>query len=277
MIEEELARLANAGVVDLYISSGDGTIQAIQTILAEKRMFSALPRLCLLPHGSTNMTAADLGFGRRSIAAQASFIVNQNVMELRARPTLRVANPADGLVRHGMFLGTGALAAATRYCQRVFNQRGVTGSFATFATLAGAVVKTLSGKDNLHDEDRFDRPYRIAVRSDGQHAGGEQQLLFLCTTLEKLILGCRPFWGGKNAELRGTLFPYPTPNLFRWLLPTLYGREHRRPPPGAVSLSANAFDIGSSTEYVIDGEFFLGPPDAALHIETGPMFTYITA
>jgi diacylglycerol kinase (ATP) len=37
MIEGLVGELAAEGVSDLFISSGDGTIQAIQTILAERR------------------------------------------------------------------------------------------------------------------------------------------------------------------------------------------------------------------------------------------------
>lgn len=39
--------LASEGVTDLFISSGDGTIHAIQSELAERRPFATLPRLSL--------------------------------------------------------------------------------------------------------------------------------------------------------------------------------------------------------------------------------------
>ena len=66
-----LDEFASDGVTDLFISSGDGTIHAIQTELAERKPFKAIPRLSLLPHGTTNMTAADLGFRFRTLQAQA--------------------------------------------------------------------------------------------------------------------------------------------------------------------------------------------------------------
>ena len=94
MIEGLVDELATEGVTDLFISSGDGTIQAIQTILAERKPFTRLPRLGLLPHGTTNMTAADLGFHHRSLAAQADFIRELKHTDLRARPTLRVRQSA---------------------------------------------------------------------------------------------------------------------------------------------------------------------------------------
>ena len=64
-------------------------------------------------------------------------------MDLRASPTIRCANPGDGRPRHGMFVGTGAVAAGTQFCQQAFNAKGVKGNWATFATLASAVSKTV--------------------------------------------------------------------------------------------------------------------------------------
>lgn len=276
-LEPALRQFANDGVTDLFISSGDGTVQAIQTLLAEKQVFATLPRICLLPHGTTNMTAADLGFGDRSIARQSRFIETGQPSDIRKRATVKAMNPRDGMPRHGMFLGTGAIAEATRYCQRVFNDKGVKGSWATFATLGSAAMKTIMKAPDPRDKNRFDRPFAMSVRADGQHIGSGTQLLFICTTLEKLILGSRPFWGGKSQGMRGTLFPYPVPNIVRWLVPTLYGGENRKMPPGAISLPAQHFSIQSTTEYVIDGEFFDGPAAGFLEVETGPVFSYIVA
>lgn len=272
-----LDECAREGVSDLFISSGDGTIQAIQTELAERQPFAAQPRLCLLPHGTTNMTAADLGFRRLTLDAQASLLLEPRATELRQRPTLRVANPRDGQPRHGMFLGTGAVTEATAYCQRVFNARGVKGSWATFATLAGAVSRTLFNAANADDPNRFDRPHRIDVVADGRPASDGIQLLMLATTLEKLILGTTPFWGAGDGAIRATVLPYPVPSLVRWLLPIMYGNDRRKAPAGAVSLRARQLDVSTPVDFVLDGEFFSPPENQPLRIETGPVFTYIRA
>jgi diacylglycerol kinase (ATP) len=269
---EEMAR---EGVTDLFISSGDGTIHAIQTELAERKLFASPPRLALLPHGTTNMTAADLGFRHRSLDAQADFIRRLTVSELHTRPTLRVANPSDGRPRHGMFLGTGAVSEATLFCQQAFNAKGVKGSWATFATLASAVTRTLLTPANPADTTRFDRPFPMTVSAGGRQMAEGQQLLMLATTLEKLILGTKPFWGGPGAAIRATIIPYPVPPILRWLIPIMYGREDRKTPPGAISFSAETLAVRSPVNYVIDGEFFDGPADEALRVETGPSFTYV--
>ena len=274
-LESTLASFSQSGVSDLFISSGDGTVQAVQTILAEKHIFTHLPRICLLPHGTTNMTASDIGYQTHSIAAQASFIADPVAQDVRKRRTLRVVNPRDGRPRHGMFLGTGAISAATRYTQVSLNDAGIKGNLATFATLASAVGKSLFSKANAFDPNRFDRPFPITVRVNGKIVATGTQLLALATTLEKLILGTRPFWGGKTGPIRVTTFPYPMPSLWRWFLPAILGGEARRPPPGATSVAVRACSIDTPVDYVIDGEFFDAPTNEALQIETGPEFSYI--
>jgi hypothetical protein len=270
-----LRECADEGVSDLFISSGDGTIQAIQTELAEHCPFANQPRLCLLPHGTTNMTAADLGFRHRGLAAQVRLILNPQPRELRQRPTLVAVNPRDGKPRHGMFIGTGAITDATAYCQRVFNARGVKGNWATFATLASAIGRTLFSAPDPQNPDRFDRPYAIDVSCGGHAVSSGAQLLMLATTLDKLILGTQPFWGGGEGPIRATVLPYPVPNLLRWTWPIMYGSDSRRGPPGAASVRGSAFEVSSPVDFVLDGEFFAPPKDAPLRIECGPVFTYI--
>ncbi|MFN0192216.1 MAG: diacylglycerol kinase family protein [Aestuariivirga sp.] len=267
--------MASAGVTDLFISSGDGTIQAIQTDLAERQPFAALPRLALLPHGTTNMTAADLGFRHRGIDAQANFMMNATPKDLRERPTVRAANPRDGKARHGMFLGTGAVAEATLYCQQAFNAKGVKGDLATFATLARSVLRSIFTAPDPNNATRFDRPFPIAAMADGRKLSEGTQLLMLVSTLEKLILGTRPFWGGKTGPIRATVLPYPVPSVVRWLLPMMYGGEDRRVPEGAKSTCASLLEVRTPSKWVVDGEFFDGPADAPLRLETGPAFTYV--
>lgn len=274
-LEEALRRFSTSGVTNLFISSGDGTVQAIQTLLAEKHIFAQLPRICLLPHGTTNMTAADIGYRTRAITAQAAFIANPAAQELHSRPTLRVANPRDGKPRHGMFLGTGAISAATRYTQVSLNDKGVKGNLATFTALATALGKSLFSKSNAFDPNRFDRPFPITVRSDGRIIATGTQLMALATTLDKLILGTKPFWGGKTGPIRVSTFPYPVPNLARWFLPAIMGGEYRTAVPGASSVAVQSCSIETPVDYVIDGEFFDAPTDGPLRIEAGPEFTYI--
>jgi len=263
----------------LFISSGDGTVQAIQTDIAEKDRFSPRPQLCLLPHGTTNMTAADLGFGIKSVQGQADFIVAAGAgarpVDVRKRATVRVVNPKDGMVRHGMFLGTGAAWQGTQFCQADVHKTGLKGNWATFATLATALLKGAFLPARADDTSRIDRSYEMTVTATGKEMATGGQLMFLSTTLQKLILGVQPFWGGANGAMRSTIIGYPPPNVWRWALPLMRGGEDRKVPAGAFSFCADEILIETDCPFVIDGEFFDPPTDEPLRIETGPEFSYV--
>jgi len=267
--------MARADVSHLFISSGDGTIQEILTMIAEDGLFATPPSITLLPHGTTNLSANDIGFRSHAIDSQAAFLRNLNTRELCMRNTIRCANPGDGKIRHGMFVGTGAVAVATRYCQQAFNDQGIKGQWAVAGTLFAALRKYLFSAPDAADESRFDRPYSIAVEADGKRHAQGPQLLQLSTTLDRLVLNTRPFWGGKTATIRTTVFPYPVPSVTRWMLPVMYGGENRTPPPGSVSFCSDALEVTSNVMFVIDGEFFAPPADGPLRLGKGPLFTFV--
>lgn len=274
-LEEVVAGMAREHVTDLFISSGDGTVQEILTQIAERGGFPTLPRICILPHGTTNLSANDLGFRAQSIEAQAAFVRSLTPTTVAMRNTIRCVNPGDGKVRHGMFVGTGAIAVATQHCQVAFNDQGVKGEWAVAKTLLTAVRKYLFSAPDPHDEQRFDRPYAITVDADGRRMTAGAQLLQMSTTLDTLLLNCHPFWGGKTGPIRTTVIPYPVPSVLRWILPVMYGGENGTKPPGTVSFCATDVSIASDVMFVIDGEFFPPPKDGPLQLETGPLLTFM--
>jgi diacylglycerol kinase (ATP) len=272
-----LDRLAKKGVDVLAISSGDGTIHAIQTLLGEASPFPEAPKLVLLSHGTANMSAATLGLNR-PLPDVAKLLRDRDSLEALPqvkRPTLKVSNAADGKIRHGMFLGTGAIYEATAYCQRIIQRTGVIGNAAILATFMRLIAQALVAGRRMRADERIIRNYELRVTADGQEKFSPGGLLFLATTLDRLVLQTRPFWGGRSAPIRATAIPYPLPNVALWLLSGLYGSEQRRMPEGAMSFCASRLEIHGTTPYVMDGEFFCPSPNAPLHVETGPDFIYL--
>jgi len=272
-----LERLAKNQVDVLAISSGDGTIHAIQTLLAEKSPFLRPPKLVLLSHGTANMSAATLGLNRplHDVARLLRDRDSLAALPQVKRPTLKVSNAADGKIRHGMFLGTGAIYAATAYCQRIIERTGVKGNAAIVATFMRSFSQALFARRSLTAEQSIIRNYELRVRADGQEKFSPGGLLFLATTLDRLVLQTRPFWGGRSGPIRATFVSYPVRNVALWLLPGLYGSEQRRMPREATSFCASNLEIHGATPYVMDGEFFYPSPNAPLHVETGPDFIYL--
>jgi diacylglycerol kinase (ATP) len=275
-LAEQLKAFAAEGVTDLFISSGDGTVQAVQTLLAEAEIFKGLPRLCILPHGTTNLTGGDVGFRRTSITAQGRFIATLPQPKLERRNSLRVANRRDGQIRHGMTLGAGAAARGTRHAQQAYNDKGVRGALASFSTIVGGLAKSAISKPSTDDPSRLDRPCTVEIRHEGKVIASGAQLMFVATTLNHLFFKTRPFWGGRHGPIRASVFPYPPPNVLRWALPMMYGGEFRSAPVGAHSFSGTSFEVASEEPFVMDGEFFEGPENGQLQVSAGPEFEFIT-
>ncbi|WP_137389752.1 diacylglycerol kinase family protein [Rhodoligotrophos defluvii] len=280
MLPDVLKDMAAAGVDTLFISSGDGTVQAIQTLLGEQSPFPKLPRLALLPHGTTNMNADDVGFRIRGIRQIAEMMLVPDRLArataVKRRCTLRAANPANCGPQHGMFLGAGALAEAARQTQSQLNGRGIGGQIAPAMTLLRAISRFLLSAPAPDDLTRIDRAYPMDVFADGTLQASGDQLLLLVTTLDRLVLRSRPFWGTGVAPLRGTAICYPPPPLLRNIMPIMYAKkEDAVPPPGCVSFTANLVELEHSGIFLIDGEFFEAPTEGPLRIETGIELEYV--
>ena len=175
-----------------------------------------------------------------------------------------------------MFLGTGAVYVATAYCQDVLHRAGLVGNAAIIATFLRSLLDGVVRGATRAPYESMIRSHELRVVADGIEKFAPSGLLFLATTLDRLVLRARPFWGGRTAPIRATAIPHPLPGLARWLLPALYGPEDRRMPEGAISFCASSLSIASSTPFVMDGEFFKPPQNTPLHVETGPDFIYIS-
>ncbi len=271
-----LDQMAKDGVTDLFVSSGDGTVQAALTHVVQSGRWAERPRICILPHGTTNLSAGDIGFQRRAISAQAAFITSLPQAKTKTRHSLHVINPKTGGPRHGLTFGAGAAATATRHAQVVYNDRGVKGGLASLATIASALGKAAFTTARAGDLSRLDRPCMMQIEPDGDLKQHGPQLMFMATTLNHLFFKTNPFWGERKGPIRATAIPFPVPNIIRWALPLMYGGDDRKVPDSAWSFSGNGFSIRCEEPYVMDGEFFEGPENGPLRVEAGPAFTFIT-
>jgi hypothetical protein len=279
-LPELLAEFAAADVELIVVSGGDGTVQAVQTLLAEGGIYTILPRLAVLPHGTTNMTASDVGLRHTKPDRIADLLSRPGYLkratDVRLRRTVRVENLHGVAPQHGMFFGTGAIYRAVLLCQRDVHGMGLKGEFATGVTLLTAVARSLFSRAAQDDPDRIDRAYAMAIRADGEVKASFDQLLFLATTLDRLILGMRPYWNCDPKRLRVTTVAYPHPNVLRYLLPVMYGIPSRNfPEPDFMSFSADTIGLTTQASLVMDGELFEPPASGEIGISTGPEFEYL--
>lgn len=278
VLETQLKQFAKEKVDLLVLSGGDGTVQAALTTIAERKIFKKNPRIVILPHGTTNLTAADIGFSagkpERFLPLLARRGPVTRATNVKNRTTVKVAGLADIGPQHGFFFGCGAITRAVIKCQSDVHAMGLKGDWATGATLALGLFKALFSRD-LNDPDRLYQPSHIQVTADDEVLGTDENLMFLTTSLNKLIMASRPFWNQKGSGLHTTLIGYPVDKILRNTIKVMYGGNRRSFDQSKyVSRTAQKIALAIDTPIIIDGEIY-HPGPKGLKITAGPEFEFV--
>ncbi len=256
-----LRDFAAAEVSLLVICGGDGTIQATLTRIFEEDPFATQPDLLLLPRGMTNMTAADVGYrgtGHGMVALLRDALANPiDSRRLRRRRVLRVENPRDHSPQHGLFFGAAGITRAIHACRANVHSLHIEAEAANGLTLVSLLAKWLLGgrRENavVHGDD-------ITVTVDQGPPRRGSELVVLATTLERLVVGSRPFWDDGSGDFHFTLVGYPPARLIGSLWSLLYGGADRQLPDAYRSLAARRVSLEMTCPFTLDGEIFEAVP-----------------
>ena len=256
-VDDVLVDFAAREVDLLLINGGDGTVQHVLTRLLEGHAFQTRPAVAILPRGTANSTAGDLGLRGRGAAAIRRLLeagragaIAGHVVE---RPILRVENLEGDVPQRGMMFGAGAIPDAIELWAREVYARGLKGDLGMGLTLAaillGGIVRR-RGNGVL-------RPHDIDVALDGRGEHRRPRVLLLATTLHRLILGSRPFWNYDARPIRYTSIAYPPAHLLRSAPKVLYGwRRHALDPEVYDSKGARRIELRLDGPVTIDGETY---------------------
>ena len=212
--EQDLPDLAEYDL--LIVEGGDGTLQRVMTELLTRSPAVALPKVAVLPGGSTNMSAADInkhrGF-RRCAARLKGILRGAPQPPAQCRPLVCVQPSAgDCGRRYGWFFGIGAVCSGIR---RWSDNRPGSRLQASWST-ARALLREFRGPL---------RPQQ--VRLDGQQ---RPVFAMMATTLNRLLFGSRPYW--QPSAPHQAAKPHPAPA--------------RLPEQAADSKPASATDTGNA-------------------------------
>jgi hypothetical protein len=256
-----LREFARREVALVVVSGGDGTVQKVLTELLNGSEFAALPQIAVLPSGMTNLIATDVGprgdparsLDRLCQAAEAAMAV-----EALVRPVLSMQRAPGELPVHGMFLGTAAFYRGVMVARNEVHPLGAKHGLAAVMSLALALFRLVAGR---RGPDMLLQGERMNVELDGTPAQPREYLLFMATTLQRLILRVMPFWGEGAGDLRYTSVEFPPQNLWRALLPALRGC----PKPwmaarGYRSGCVSECRLSVDSPIVFDGEIFRADP-----------------
>ena len=261
----------------LIVSGGDGTVQKILTELLNGREFDPLPRIAVLPGGMTNLIAADVGLQGDPVQSLIKLcrVASDPAIERESleRSVLSLQRTPDEPPIHGMFLGTAAFYHAIMMARRQVHPTGAKHDLALAIGLALALFRLMTG---WAGSSPLSRGERMAVELDGRAAAPEEYLLFLATTLERLVLGLLPFWGEGSGGVRYTSIGFPPQRLWRALLPVIRGR----PRPW---MAARGYRSGWTGEcrlslqcpIVFDGEIFTPEPGTPVTLRADRRVTFL--
>jgi hypothetical protein len=256
-LDEFAAREVNL----VAVNSGDGTVQGALTILFNRRPFRTPPLLALVSGGTTNMTHHDLGLPGDHVRALRRLLDwachGEGEARIRRRTVLRVSRPNDPEPVYGFFFGAACIFKGIQFFHASVHRMGLSGDPAHLLILA----RFLWGIFCRHDA--LVAPVPAVIHTENGALPRRDYLMLLITTLDRLIMGLRPFWAGPGGPLRLTAVGARPRSLLGALPALIRGRATPQAVPenGYVSCAANEVLLHMSGGFAVDGELFSADPD----------------
>lgn len=253
-MDSSVGTLIRQGIDLLVIAGGDGMVQEVIKYLFTNNHHDEWPLLTIIPGGTTNMTASDLGIKgnpEKVIQSLGLLLQSTTVPRLIKRPALRIEHSGKA-VNYGMFFGAGLIARGVKYSRSKIKNIGVTGAlFSTVIALRGLAGFVFGrGKGAW-------QPVQLTTKWDGENEQSGTYLFVFASTLDSLVFGSKPYWGEELAPIHVTTIKQH--RQFSWwsLLGILRGKG-RELVESEVYCSKNSqtFEIILNDEYIIDGELY---------------------
>ena len=256
-VSATLSEFARREVNTIVINGGDGTVQAALTALFHQKPFETSPVIAVLPSaGTTSMIAGDIGLkGSRQKALKRLFTwsdrQNQQVTVLQ-RPVLRVQVPNEEQPMYGMFLGAAGIYQATRYRFQHRHANDMRGELIAGALLAHFLIALVFKNHKLLS------PVPITTRLNQSPAEQRNYYAVLITTLERLFLGLRLFWGSERKPLHYFALGSRPRHFLRvgWSILRKRMNPHRNPANGYISHNVDEVQMVLDSGFNLDGQLY---------------------
>ncbi len=264
-ISKALSDFSRNGVELIVVNGGDGTVHASLTILGNEKIFDQPPLLSLLCAGTTSMLPRDVGVAGSPVAALQRVLewaksTNKDIV-VRSRSILRVQRHSDAL--YGMFFGAGAICEGIRAFHNKDNPMGWRGQLMPMLTMLRLLLAIFFNKIP---------PFLNKTGLNGHQLEKRADLFVLTSTLERLFLGMRPYWGTEEGPLYYTAVSTKPKNFLRILL-SLFGSgvsRHAKPENGYFSHNVEQVQLDIEGDFTLDGELYT-PGDGPVTISSaGP-------
>lgn len=269
-VSAALADFAHSGIELVVINGGDGTAQAALTALGKGDLFPRPPLLALLCAGTTSMLPRDVGIAGSPARALPRVLAWAKApdasLAVRTRPVLRVERTAESPL-FGMFFGAGAICQGIRAFHNKDNPMGWRGQLMPAVTMLRLLLAILR-----KDQTRVP-PFLARIGLDDLPAQKSENLFLLISTLERLFLGIRPYWGSEDGPMRYTAVAAEPKCLMR-VMPSLFRSEisrHATPENGFVSHNVHKVQLDMDGDFTLDGELYSAGEGPVAVMPAGPV------
>lgn len=248
---EAMAELAARGVDAIAVNGGDGTVIGLLTEFRRRSPLAESPALVVLAAGNTNMIAGDVGVAGAPHRALARVLAARSGLRREVRRLIRVEQEGEETC-YGLFVGAIAIVRAIMLARRTLHPLGVKhdlGNVATMALGASRVLFRRQGAEGLL------AGVPVEVGFENEPMRRDHYAVLMATTLNRLMLGARPFWGAEPGAIRTTLVRAPADRPLCSLLPLLRGRPTARMNrAGYISCNAERVRFALDGPISVDGE-----------------------
>ena len=275
-ILEALKTFAQRQVNCVVVNGGDGTIQATMGALFFHRPFAVMPRMAVLPAGTANLIAGDVGLGKFEPNTLEQLLVQAEAktprLSFETRPVLRIRFPESRDPLHGMFFGAGAIYHGTQLGIETKQSIGRLGEWGAGLILLKFLLALATGsRKGLN-------PITVRVTAGQSEPIQQEYLVLLVTTLNRLFLGMKPFWSKHAGALRYTSLRVPYRYLWR-VLPTVFrGTTHPLATieHGYVSENLSELRLVFNSGFVLDGEVYASSmPEEPLTLDSPGELSFV--
>jgi len=242
------------GINLLIIIGGDGTVQTVLNDLLSRSDLMKIPYISIIPAGTTNMTAKDIGFRgspAKVLQKLSRLLTGHTEGKLVKRPALCIEQAGRPDI-HGMFFGAGIIASGSRFFHQHIKKSGFIGEF----TSAIVILHLLTGLFMKRTSAEL-KPVRIILNDDNGVSHDQLCLILFASTMHRLLLGLRPYWGQQHAPVHTTFITATATRLWRSLLRLITGHgSYLAEIDGYYSRNNHSLEIYMDEDFIVDGEFF---------------------
>ncbi len=251
-----LREFAEREVGVLAINGGDGTLHRTLTEMMRRKPFAEQPHVAPLRGGRTNMTALDFGATRSPQRGVQNLVdaCRRGAWSTRRvdRSMLRVTPGTGAAPLYGFFVGTGVVRRSIEFIHRVFPAGRARGVFGGAVTTASVVTQAALGK---RSDVLF--PDKHGLVLDGEIIEPSEYLLVMATSLDRLFLRMRPFWGVRPRPVRLTAIGWDAEGIGRNALRVASGHgSSLSSSRGYLSRNIRQAVIRQDCGFTVDGELF---------------------